>query len=261
MRPITATYAKHLAHVAQLTRLFEQVRECGEGMVPVTPADLYLVRDEGLYFWELIGFRPRGHEATLFGAVRFKRQPGSTVPFARRSLIHYLSTPPKEIAVAKAVRAPGMLKVLLPATTEDLPSFRERIRAGDRARALYLDSDILEFAFDFRLDNPSMEKDVNARSAMDYYLLRTVRGHLLIGASFGLHMKLHRGESFVAVRTPVQYTPTHRHSLPTLALHRQFLAMASAIDSAEEAEAWMDDSVPFLRGSSAVRHFLLPDAG
>lgn len=251
----------HLAHVGLLLRLLSVQHERRETYgTPPTPPELYLVRDEGATFWELIGFRIRGHAATLLGALRFKRQEPSFGRYARQPLGFYLSAPPKELGVSKTARPANMLEMLLPNADEDIPAFQRRLRSGEAAQVLYVDAELIEYAFDFRTENPSVEREqVQFTGQVEMHLFRSIRGHLFSGSSHGLHIKLHRNMTFFAVRSPVQHAPTRVHLLPTLFVHRSFVAMDALLSGPTELEEWLTNSLAFHRSSAEPRSLLVPD--
>ncbi|HUO86921.1 MAG TPA: hypothetical protein VM617_05990, partial [Thermoanaerobaculia bacterium] len=83
---------QHLPHLLLLLHAIERLRNAPGPLPPVPPmpTNLYLARDEGEHFWELIACRVRGYPSLLFGALRFRHQ-GETGSFSRQSLVSYLS--------------------------------------------------------------------------------------------------------------------------------------------------------------------------
>ena len=258
-------HARHLAHVGLLLRLLDVQRSRGEafGSVASSP-ELFLVRDEGEFFWELVGLRLRGFGSVFLGALRFQRQPDRFQRHARRTLDHYLSAPPKELGVSRTPRPAGLLELILPDPSEEIPAFQRRAASGELGRSVFLDSDLIEFAFDFRSGNPSVERDqVFALANREVHVFRTLRGHVLTGISPGLHVKLHQGTRFVAVQDAVQHTAHGRHVLPSLVFHRSQLALDVPLGETggEDPIALLSRNVLLMPAGAEPRHLLVPDLG
>jgi hypothetical protein len=252
-----AARSAHLTHVAALLRHIHAVRTGDGAAESKAPAALFLGLDEGSHFWELIGFRVRGHGSVVLGAIRFPRQPSKQEAHARRSLIHYLSQPPKELGLSGTARPAGLIEVRLPDAQEPIPAFLARMRAGEPVRAIYVHADHVDLAFDFRVDNPSEDRHVrmNQRSA-EVHVLRTVGGHVLSGYCGGLHTKLHKDGDFLALSQAVQHTPARKLLLPNLALHRAFLTMDALCPAGAGPETWTEHTIPFLAALAQSRHLL-----
>lgn len=253
-------HARHMAHVALLLRLLDVQRSRGEafGSMASTP-ELFLVRDEGESFWELVGFRTRGFGGVLLGALRFPRQPDRFQPFARRALDHYLSSPPKEIGISATPRPAGLLEVAMPEPGEDVPAFQRRMASGVPSRKMFLDSDLIEFAFDFRTADPTVAGP-GVRPATETHIFRTVRGHVLSGTSPGLHVKLHQGAQFLPIRDVSQHTQRGADGLPPLVVHRAFLTLDVRLGAGETVADLLTRVVPILPESAEPRSLLIPDA-
>jgi len=221
----------------------------------------FLLRDEKDSFWELVGFRIKGCRATLLGAFRFRRQNNDSSSYARRPLSYFLSQPPRDIGVGATARPAWLIEVLLPQPGEAVAAFRDRVGENRDVQIAFLDANLMEFAFDFRLDNPSVERDRGAQSSSPRaHLFRTVHGHILYGTSHGLHSRLHQGSQFITFHDARQYTPTAAFALPTLALNRSLVAIDAHMSSNEDAVAWLDASMAFDRAGAEATHLLMPTA-
>jgi hypothetical protein len=255
---LEAVRSAHLSHVANLLRHIQSVRgRNGDAASSASPPDLFLARDDTTHFWELVGFRTRGHAAIIVGAVRFPRQPSKTEPYARRSLVHYLCSPPKELGTGGVARPAGMIEVALPEVDERIPDFLVRFHDQPGSRSFFIDAEHLEFAFDFRVENPSEDRHVRMNQKhQELHIVRTIAGHVLSGRSEGLHTKLHKDGSFLALSQAVQHTPASKLLLPNLALHRSFLTMDAVCSDRTPVEEWTEKSVPFLSALANSRHLL-----
>lgn len=250
----------HLQYVEMLLKEVKRRREAGGG--DVTSSDWYLVRDEGATFWELVALQIRGYPSLLLGALRFQRQSTSgTTEFARRPLAYHLSAPPRELGIDRAARPAWILEIMLPDVDEEIPAFQARVREGGEGRRLFADAELIEFAFDFRFENPSIEREQAAQhGAPERHLLRSVRGHVLTGISHGLHRRLHQHASFITLRSPVQHTERGAHLLPTtIIFHRSYIALDAQLTPAEQVSDWTASAAPFLISTARSRHLLLPD--
>lgn len=250
--------ANHLPHLLLLLHAVERLREAPVAIrtAPPVPTCVYLARDEGEAFWELIACRVRGHPALLFGAVRFRRQ-GASDGFCRQSLVSYLSAPLREVALDRTPRPPHLVELLLPDTRETVLQFLERARRGEACRSLLLDRREIELALDFRLENPSKTRPVTSEpEAGERHLFRTSAGHILSGYPHHLPAKLHRADDFVALTRPTQHTATADRPLPTLVVHRSYLSMAARVEGG--IERWLEHTVPFQAALANPKHILDP---
>jgi hypothetical protein len=250
--------ANHLPHLLLLLHAVERLREAPSAIAaaPPVPTNVYLARDEGEAFWELIACRVRGHPALLFGAVRFRRQ-GPADGLSRQSLVSYLSAPLREVALDRTPRPPHLVELLLPDVRETVFQFLERARRGEACRSLLLDRREIELALDFRLENPSKTRPAApAPEAGERHLFRTSAGHILSGYPHHLPAKLHRADDFVALTRPTQHTATVDRPLPTLVVHRGFLSMAARVDGG--IERWLEHTVPFQAALANPKHILDP---
>lgn len=250
--------ANHLPHLLLLLHAVERLREAPAPppAAPPVPISVYLARDEGEAFWELIACRVRGHPSLLFGAVRFRRQ-GEAGSFCRQSLVSYLSAPVREVALDRTPRPPHLVELLLPDTRETVLAFLERARRGEPCRSLLLDRREIELALDFRLQNPSKTRPANAEpEAAELHLFRTVGGHILSAYPHHLPAKLHRADDFVALTRPTQHSATADRPLPTLVVHRGSLSMAARVESG--IERWLEHTAAFQAALANPKHILDP---
>ena len=248
--------ANHLPHLLLLLHAVERLREAPVAAPPPVPISVYLARDEGEAFWELIACRVRGHPSLLFGAVRFRRQ-GPEGSFCRQSLVSYLSAPVREVSLDRTPRPPHLIELLLPDTRETVLHFLERARRGEPCRSLLLDRREVELALDFRLENPSKTRPANVEpEAAERHLVRTVGGHILSAYPHHLPAKLHRADDFVALTRPTQHTATADRPLPTLVVHRGSISMAARVD--DGIERWLEHTAPFQVGLANPKHLLDP---
>lgn len=251
--------ANHLPHLLLLLHAVERLRVApgqSAAAAPPVPSFVYLARDEGEAFWELIACRVRGHPALLFGAARFRRQ-GPTDGFGRQSLVSYLSAPLREVALDRTPRPPHLVELLLPDTNETVFAFLERARRGDACRTVLLDRREIELALDFRLENPSRSRPTAPEpEAAQRHLFRTTGGHILSGYPHHLPAKLHRADDFVALTRPTQHTATHDRPLPTLVVHRGYLTMAAKVEGG--IERWLERTAPFQASLANPKHLLDP---
>ena len=250
--------ANHLPHLLLLLHAVERLREAPfpAPSAPPVPISVYLARDEGEAFWELIACRVRGHPSLLFGAVRFRRQ-GEAGSFCRQSLVSYLSAPVREVALDRTPRPPHLIELLLPDTRETVLAFLERARRGEPCRSLLLDRREIELALDFRLQNPSKTRPANAQpEAAELHLFRTVGGHILSAYPHHLPAKLHRADDFVALTRPTQHSATADRPLPTLVVHRGSISMAARVESG--IERWLEHTAAFQAALANPKHILDP---
>jgi hypothetical protein len=250
--------ANHLPHLLLLLHAVERLRTAPTPSAPAPPVPsfIYLAKDEGEAFWELIACRVRGHPALLFGAARFRRQ-GAADDFGRQSLVSYLSAPMREVALDRTPRPPHLIELLLPDTGETVLAFLERARRGDACRTVLLDRREIELALDFRLDNPSKSRPTAPEpEAAQRHLFRTTSGHILSGYPHHLPAKLHRAEDFVALTRPTQHTATLDRPLPTLVVHRSHLTMAAKVEGG--IDRWLEHTAPFQASLANPKHILDP---
>jgi hypothetical protein len=255
-----ASPANHLPHLLLLLHAIEKLRDAPTGFEarPSTPHGVFLARDEREHFWELIGCRVKGHPALLFGAIRFRRQPGGTAAaFPRQSLVSYLSAPVREVALDRTPRPPHLIELLVPDAAETVQHFLLRARRDGACRTLFLDRRDIELAFDFRLANPSRIRPAAEDPQPDgLHMFRTSSGHVLSATPHHLSAKLHRSDDFVALTGVTQHAAAVDRPLPTLVLHRAFLTMAAPAD--DDPAWWLEHSLPFQAALANPKHILDP---
>lgn len=194
---------------------------------------LYLTRAEGKAgFWELVGFRATGLSRAVLGAVHFQAQTDAPGVFARRSLGHYLSSPPQEIGLDRETYPAGLIPLRMPVAEESVPDLLGRLKRGESAAPHFVDADHVEVAFDFRPANPSLQRPAAERAPSRRLLFRTRDGHVLVGSTQNLGAKLRRPSPFLALTGVRQLVSGRALDLPTLVVHRGFLTMMC--DAAEE---------------------------
>ena len=249
-------------HMQPVVGLLKEVRRRRDDLDRTpTPVETFLVREDGDAFWELLALRVKGYSAILIGAVKFQRQVSPKgIRHARRPLAMYLSLLPKELGLAKAARPANLLEMLLPEVDEKIPAFQARIGSGGRGRTLFIDVETIEIAFDFRFENPSVEREQGVyQGTPEMHLFRTLEGHVLSGITHGLHRRLHLGGSFFTMQQPLQYTPSGIQLLPSaLVLHRSFVAVDGQVGEGESLSDWTARVAPFQAASAVARHVLTP---
>lgn len=190
---------------------------------------LYATRTEGKAgFWELLGFRVAGLSRALVGAAHFQAQSDDPLVFARRSLGHFLSSPPQAVAIDRATYPADLVEVRVPRAEESLPDLLGRLRHGQPTVDLYLDAGLVEVAYDFRPQNPSLQRPRSAASAQRL-LFRTREGHVLSGEAANLSARLRRGGAFLVLTGAEQILPDRTLRLPTIVVHRDFLTMVAEV--------------------------------
>lgn len=235
-----------------LTRLLEGTAD------PAGPGEfLYLARgaDEA-YFWELVGFRVVGLSRALLGAVHFQAQTRERSTFARRPLGHFLSSPPQNIALDRANYPADLIEVRVPRQGESLPDLLGRLKRDEPTGTLYLDAEMIEVAFDFRAQNPSLERPRLSGAPGQRLVIRSNEGHVLSGVATNLSARLRSQHQFVALTGVRQWLPEGELRLPTLVLHRRGLTMLTEIQEGDE-DAPLPH--PFDRRRANPHHIL--DAG
>lgn len=217
-------------HLAYLRRLLEGVARGDAG-----GEFLYITRTEGKPgFWELLGFRVRGMPRCLVGAVHFHAQNDDPLVFARRSLGHFLSSPPQTMGHAGQGYPADLIELRVSLEGESPAELLGRLRRGEPTASLFLDAAQVEVAFDFRPANPSLQRASGPQVRPTRLLFRSREGHLLVGDTLNLGAKLRRGGGFLALTGVVQHLPGRELPLPTLVIHREFLTMMT--DSADDGE-------------------------
>ncbi|MFP3939234.1 MAG: hypothetical protein ACLF0P_02910 [Thermoanaerobaculia bacterium] len=172
---------------------------------------LYAIRTEGKPgFWELLGFRVSGLSWALVGAAHFHAQSDDPLVFARRSLGHFLSSPPQVVGIDRASYPADLVELRVSRAGESLPDLLGRLRYGRPTASVYLDAGLVDLAFDFRP----------------------------------------RAGAFVVLTGVQQLLPDRALRLPTIVVHRTFLtiiaeAPAEGDDSALPVPLSPDTANPF----------------
>lgn len=242
-----------MEHVVTLLRLLRTEESLHEEQAPLPP-EAYIGNGSTSEFWELIGFRIWGHPHLLLAAVRFPRQAGAMVEYGRESLPYFLMYPNE----ARTAR-PGShstLEVILPGPDESVPLFLQALRDGEERPIVRVDPNRVQFAFDFRTVNPSSlsrirPEPIHPRTTA----IRTTEGHILVGATKNLPDKLEASTDFLVLLNPVQRTPHGTHVLPTLVLHRTFVAAAAEVP-ADADERSLERLLPFSSGTALASPLL-----
>lgn len=222
--------------------------------------DLELVAPSGAAaFWEIVGLRIQGHDLGILGALEFRRQVEDPDSLARQSLAAYLASPP-HVAGSKELLGPNKLIALqVPAASESVADFLSRLSVGGLGSSLLVDPDLIQVGFDFRSQNPSLDKRSHTiQLSWQTVALRTVEGHVLTGALLDLRMKLCRSTPFVALVRVVQHTPECAIPLPTVFIHREYISMMTAVAMKDPIDNWIEDSVPLSAFSANPEHLLDP---
>ena len=241
----------HVRHVREhLARI-----EAGTLAVP-NPDDIYLGPDREGYFHEAIGLRLLGNPVVVIGAFRFRHLHLPGEEHARESLTAYFSSPPAPNASGYAGAGAGEVTALLPRWHETIPTFLSRLRAGADYTPVHFSARLVQVAFDFRLKNPSvLEAEKQRAGPMVPHLFRTVEGHVLRGNSHGRARKV-GDDHFVAVTECEQLTPKGAIPLPSVMLHREFVAMSMPLFD-ESTRLAAPHWTPFLPQTGSRRHLLL----
>ena len=246
-------------HLAYLDRLLAGTGPAPDGGGGAGSADfLYLIRpEESSGFWELIGFRIAGFSRALVGAVQFADQSREPGRYARRSLGHYLSSPPQNIGLDRSTYPADLIELRVPRKGETIPDLLGQLKRGESTGTLYVDADMVEIAWDFRRENPSVERPRLAEGPSQPLVLRSREGHVLSGRSANMTVKLRSNRQFLVLTSVVQWLPDGTLPLPTLVIHRRYLAMVG-----ERAEDEQDNALPTpFTGDVNPFHLLDPRLG
>lgn len=186
---------------------------------------LYITRTEGRPgFWELLAFKIPGLERAVVGAVHFQSQSDDPLAFARRSLAHFLTSPPQPISLVRSSYPADVIEVRVPREGETLPDLVGALKRGEETACFYLDSELIEAAADFRADNPSLQRPINERGSSQRLLFRTASGHVLRATATNFAQKLRRAGNFVTLTGVEQLGAGGGWiRLPTLVVRRSFL--------------------------------------
>lgn len=245
------TDAPHLDHVK------DHLRRLAEGLSAVSaPEQIFVGRDDGPHFQEVVGLRLEGHPTMVLAALRFQRHDLPGTEYARESLNAYLSSPPAPTSSPYEGARQGEISAYLPRWHVSIPAFLEQLRDGPDYAPVHFSPDLIQVAFDLRMSNPSGMESVKQRAgAMTPHLFRTRGGHVLRGNSHGRRQSLGSGHRFIAVTECEQLTPGGRIRLPSVMLHRDFVAMAVPLAD-EKTRLAAPNWTPFLPVTATGRHLL-----
>lgn len=246
-----------MEHVRELLhRLCGRDAEEEEGAIQL-PTESYIGNGESGEFWELICFRIWGHPHLLLGAARFSRHEDAMVDYGRESLPYYLTRPEAhgESGTGGPVGRPS-LSVIFPQPDEPVPTFLEALRVRAERSVVQVDPARVQFAFDFRSANPSSVSRIRPEHTHPVpTAFRTAEGHVLVGATKNLAERLQDPSSFLMLLDPVQRTAGGTHVLPTLALHRSFVAAAAEAPDPDDDRS-LERLLPFDLGTALATPLL-----
>jgi hypothetical protein len=210
---------------------------------------LYVTRTEGRPgFWELVALRVPGLDRALIGALHFMAQSDDPLAFARRSLGHYLTSPPQPIAAERASYPPEVLDLRVPREGESLPELLGVLKRGAPSASVHLDKAVVEIAADFRAENPSLQRPGIESGPAQRLLFLTGSGHVLRATAINFAVKLRRPGSFVTLTGVEQLlTSSAWTALPNLVVARSFLVAFS-----EPSEDEGDGRPPSAFGAATV---------
>lgn len=247
--------AKYMEHVRALLRHLRTDETARDDPQVQLPPESYIGNGTSDSFWELIGFRIWGHPHLLLGAARFSRHEGAMVEYGRESLPYYLTSPEKNVANEPASHP--TLEVIFPGPDEPVPLFLKALRAREERPIVQVDPARVQFAFDFRNVNPSSVSKIRPDHAHPKpTAFRTTEGHILMGGTKNLTDRLHDPSNFLVLLNPVQRMPHGTHVLPTLALHRSFVAAAAEAPDSDDDRS-LERLLPFDAGTALSTPLLL----
>lgn len=186
---------------------------------------LYVTRTEGRPgFWELVALRVPGLDRMVVGALHFLSQSDDPLAFARRSLGHFLTSPPQPIGTEAAAYPADVLDLRIPSEGGSLPDLLGALKRGEPTASLYLPKDRIEAAVDFRSENPSLQRSGPTRGPTQRVIFRTGSGHVIRATATNFAVTLRRPGSFLALTGGHQLLPSGAWCpLPTVVVHRSFL--------------------------------------
>ncbi|MEJ2540129.1 MAG: hypothetical protein P8188_09185 [Gemmatimonadota bacterium] len=239
----------HVEHVRQ------HLERLATGMnLTASPAEVFLGPDDETHFWEVVGFRMRGVPTLVLGAIRFQRQELPGRDHGRESLGAYLSSPPPPFVTAHGAARAGEISTFLPRWSESIPAFLRRLRGGVDTDAVHLSPELIEVAFDLRMENPGAYESGKRRAGpLVPHAIRTADGHVLYGLA---RAQASDPDDFVALTQVQQFTPSGKIRLPSVMVNRDYIsAMVTLSDQRTRLAAahW----APFLPATASERHILL----
>jgi hypothetical protein len=185
----------------------------------------YITRTEGKPgFWELVAFRVPGLGRAAVGALHFLSQSEDPLAFARRSLAHYLTSPPQPIVTEGSAYPAEVLDLRVPREDQSLPDLLGALKRGEATLSFRLPKERVEAAVDFRSKNPSLQRSSAESGPTQRVMVRTASGHVVRATATNFAVALRRTGSFLALTGGDQLLPGGEWMpLPTLVVHRDFL--------------------------------------
>lgn len=208
-------------------------------------------------FWELIGVRIEGMKDVLLGAVKFQRQAEGSV--ARRALSQYLSSPASPLDTHSADYPSHLLKLALRPSTTALTDFVSGLNRGEEPKVALIDLEMVQLCFDFRRENPSIEKSRFSNIGSKKMCLRSVEGHVVTGTMHSPLKSLRREDRFLGLSGVVQHSGIGELQMPDLIANRSFFSVAAECQGgALPAQVFQPatDAVQPLIGLAAWRYFM-----
>jgi|GEM_PF-1718992 len=247
----------HLPHLLLFLKAVEKTRQDAAAEAAVSiPPEAFVLRQDDLHFWELLGFSIRGFPSLLVGGVRFRRQEAGKL--SRQSLVSFLSASTREVNLHEAPVPPHLVEIMVSNRPQSVHDFLKGGRQGAEYPLLKVAKKDIRFVFDFRLANPSRShRRQGAPADQEPHLFRTEEGHVISATPHQLPAKLHRNDAFLALTRPTQHTASSDRPLPTLVTHRDFLVMTGEVG--DSLQPWLYGSVPFHVELANSSHVLDPE--
>lgn len=226
-RTVQDAVRRDVSHVRKFVRILEDAElEDREEAA----RRLFFFQQDDQFVTEVLGFRMIGHPWAVLGAFRLPRHKKAKAQHGRATLAEFLTNPPRPVAVSGPTHPPGLLLADLPRTSESFDEFRNRVVTNSGRNPFLVDPKLIEFAFDFRLNNPSEVRHLTAKEEPRPSILRTTVGHILSGVSVGLRRTLHRNVDFITLTDVQQHRPDRDQRLPTLAFNRNYISLEAKAD-------------------------------
>ncbi len=238
----------HVLHV------HEHLERLSSGMnLTSKPEEVFLGPDDGTHFWEVVGFRMKGVPTVVLGALRFQRHDLPGRDHARESLGAYLSSPPPPLVTKHGAARPGEVSAFLPRWTEPIPDFLGRLRVGVDTDAVHLSPELVEVAFDLRMENPGGYESGKRRAGpLVPHAIRTAEGHVLYGLA---RNRAGDPDRFMALTHGQQFTPKRKIRLPPIMVNRDYISAVVPL-SHERTRLAAANWAPFLPSTANDRHVL-----
>lgn len=219
----------------------------------------YITRTEGKPgFWELVALRVPGIGRAVVGALHFLSQSDDPLAFARRSLAHYLTSPPQPITTEGSSYPAEVLDLRVPREGQSLPDLLGALKRGEATLSFRVPKERVEAAADFRSKNPSLQRSSSERGPTQRMLVRTASGHVIRATATNFAVALRRTGSFLGLSGAHQLLPGGEWMpLPTLVVHRDFLIAFTEPPDGEDAPL----PTAFAPETAAADHVLDPRLG